>query len=163
MDFHLNKKSQIKNVKVLGCCIDGKVIKIDQVNDDIFSTKILGDGYAVIPEGKNVKCYFDALVKDISRSGNCVTLHTDDGLHVLVNFGLNLSKSSKKYVSIKVSLGERVKPGDIIATIDAPTIVKDGYDPSVCIVITNSDDLKYLNVKTSEYAQSGSSVLEYVL
>lgn len=163
MDFHLNKKNQIKDVKVLGCCIEGKVIKIDQVNDDIFSTKILGDGYAVIPKGKNVKCCCDAVVKDVSKSGHCVTLHTEDGLHILVNFGLNLSKSSKKYVSIKVSLGDHVTTGDIIGTIDAPTITNDGYDPCVCVVITNSDDLKYLNVKTSEYSEVGAVALEYVL
>ena len=93
MAFLFKRKKEKSDTVKIDSCMSGEIIPIEKVDDSIFSTKILGDGYAVVPADKNVYAPLTLTVKDITAGGLSITGKTEDGLNVLISLGINLSKS----------------------------------------------------------------------
>ena len=163
MAFLFRKKKEKSDCEEIGCCVSGEIIPIEKVGDSIFSTKILGDGYAVIPCDSSVYAPVDMTVKDISSDGLSVTGVTADGLNVLINFGINFSQSKKSYVKIMVKLGDEITRGEKIGEIDYNSAVKEGFDATVCVVVMNSDNLKTFRSFPSVSVSHGEKAAEYAI
>ena len=72
-------------------------------------------------------------------------MKTDDGADILIHLGIDTVNLKGKGFSSKVKQGDRVSKGDTLGTYDFKLVEKEGYDPTVMIVITNTSD--YADVK----------------
>lgn len=163
MAFLFKRKKEKNDSVKIDSCISGEIIPIEKVDDSIFSTKILGDGYAVVPSDENVYAPLSFTVKDITAGGLSITGKTEDGLNVLISLGINLSKSKKKYVKLLVKTGDKAERGSKIAEINYKDAFADQYDPTVCVVVMNSDNLKSFCSCPSVSAAHGDKAAEYVI
>lgn len=155
-----NKKQNNESLSKLNCCVQGKVILLKDVNDEILSMGILGNGYGVIPENSEIFAPCACTVKDITNNGSAVLLKSEDGLNIIIHFGINLSKLSISAVELNIKSGQQLAIGDRIGEISLGVISDAGLDPTVCVIITNSDDLATLNVLTG-IKKSNQTALEY--
>lgn len=143
-----NNKKSVKSGKEIKSCTNGKIVNLESVHDKVFSTKILGDGYAVIPKDTTIFSPVSGYVKDISENGFAVTIKSDDGLSILIHFGLNLNSKMDKAVALAVKSGDRISSGDIIGKYNFSEL--GGLDPTICVIVTNSYKLTSLCVRTGE-------------
>ena len=74
-------------VERLGSPLAGKVIGIEQVSDQVFADKILGDGVAVIPADGKVYAPADGTVENLLESHHAVCLLTPGGAELLIHVG----------------------------------------------------------------------------
>lgn len=145
----------------LNSCVYGKVISLDKVEDDIFSMKILGDGYGVIPEESEIYSPAEGYVTDITNGGRAVSLKTDGRLRLLIHFGINLCRMEKNPIDLQISIGDRVERDSRIALFDCKAVLDAKLDPTVCVIVCNSDNLR--DIKTLEGMKSHrQTALEYV-
>ena len=69
--------------------LNGKVIPLDQVQDDVFSQKVLGDGVAIQPENGKLYSPVDGEISSIAETLHAYGFSTEDGLEILVHVGLD--------------------------------------------------------------------------
>ena len=69
--------------------LSGRVVRLEEVPDEVFSQRVLGDGAAVIPEDGRLLSPVDGRVASIAKTGHAYGFAADDGLEVLVHVGLD--------------------------------------------------------------------------
>ena len=73
----------------LSACVSGRLMDMSEVNDDMFSQKMMGDGVAIEPEGDTVVAPADAEVTMImEESLHAIGLRLDNGAELLIHVGL---------------------------------------------------------------------------
>ena len=97
----------------LRAVLDGKVIPIEEMPDDVFSQKIMGDGIGFEPTGNTVYAPADATVGVVmADSGHACGLVLDNGLEILIHVGVDTVDMKGDGFELYVKQGDRVKTGD---------------------------------------------------
>lgn len=69
--------------------VSGKVIPLEEVADPTFAGKVLGDGFAIVPEDSMIKSPVNGTVELMYETGHAVGLSTDDGKEILIHIGID--------------------------------------------------------------------------
>lgn len=136
-DFKLKMRQPVK----------GAMIKLSDVKDDVFSAGTLGKGFAVNPFDNIITSPVDGTVETVFPTKHAIGLKTSDGLEVLVHMGIDTVNLKGKYFETFVKNNQRIKVGDKIATMDINKIKDSGYDPTVIVVVTNTNQYKSVDEK----------------
>lgn len=153
--------SFIKKEKYLAAPSNGAVIGITDVSDQVFSQKILGDGFAVVPKDGSFYSPTDGTVTDISSTLHAYCIKSDDGLEILLHIGIDTVELKGKHFTPLTAVGDRVKTGTPLALADLDAIRAAGYSTVTVTVITNSDSLSFLRVLKNPSAAAGDRALVY--
>lgn len=127
---------------------DGEVIPIETVSDDVFSQKMMGDGFAVKPSNSQVVSPVSGVVQSIFPTKHAIGLLTPEGLEVLVHMGLDTVEMTKQVFDVSVKEGDTVKAGQLLATVDWKTVEKEGKGTTIVVVFTNTQEIKTLELST---------------
>lgn len=150
----VNNKIEVRDMTLVSP-LEGEIINLEDVNDGVFSGKILGDGLAIIPSKGVLKAPADGKVSMIADTKHSVGLTLDNGAEILMHVGLDTVKLDGKYYDVKVSNGQRIKAGDVLLTFDLDKIKSEGYELTTPIVVVNGEkysieDRKTGKIKTEE-------------
>ncbi|MBQ3664181.1 MAG: PTS glucose transporter subunit IIA, partial [Clostridia bacterium] len=118
----------------------GAVIARDQIPDETFAAGILGDGIGVVPEEGIVVAPFDGTVTSVFDTKHAITLEKN-GMEVLIHIGVNTVNMQGEGFTAYVEEGAEVKAGQKLLGFDREAIKKAGYNDTVVMLLTNSDDL----------------------
>ncbi|WP_086347685.1 N-acetylglucosamine-specific PTS transporter subunit IIBC, partial [Candidatus Enterococcus clewellii] len=132
---------------------DGKVVPISEVSDDVFSAKMMGDGFAVLPTNGEVFTPVAGKITNIFPTKHAMGILTDSGIEVLLHMGLDTVELKGEPFALHVSEGQTVKAGDKIATIDLSALEKAGKKSDLIVVFTNQDI-----VSSYDLTKAGQSV-----
>ncbi len=131
--------------------IKGKVVKLEDLPDPVFSGGLMGDGLGIEASENIVKAPFDGEVLTLFPTNHAIGVVNPDGVEVLVHIGINTVEMNGEGFKAHVSQGDKVKQGDILIEFDADLIRTKGYASVTPIIITNSADLK--SVKKTNQAE----------
>ncbi|HYE83354.1 MAG TPA: PTS glucose transporter subunit IIA [Clostridia bacterium] len=120
--------------------LKGKVIDITDVKDDMFSTRMMGDGVAVEPESETILSPCDGKILLIPKTLHAVALETKGGAEVLIHIGIDTVELKGQGFTCHVNAGDMVKRGDRLISIDRDYIMREGKPLTTPIVITNGDE-----------------------
>ena len=124
--------------------VKGKVIPIEEVPDDVFSKKIVGDGVAIKPcEGK-IYSPIDGEVVAIVDSLHAYGIRAENGLEILVHFGLETVNLNGEGFSACVKVGDKVKKGDLLSEVDLEFLEKNKINTITPVVISEGIENKTL-------------------
>lgn len=143
-----NPSSTKEDKIILASPIEGKVIALDQVKDQVFSSGALGKGVAIEPTKGEVYAPSDAEVTTLFPTGHAIGLTTTDGVEVLMHIGMDTVELNGDGFETFVKQGDTVKKGDLLVKFDIDKIKEAGYSVTTPIVITNTND--YLDVLDME-------------
>ena len=124
----------------LGSPIVGEVVALNEVNDPVFSSGVMGQGIAVKPSKGVVYAPADAEIAIAFPTGHAYGLKTDNGAEILIHVGIDTVSMNGEGFEAKVSQGDRVKAGDVIGTFDSEAIAANGLDDTTMVIITNTMD-----------------------
>ena len=119
----------------------GTVIAREDIPDDTFAMGILGDGVGVVPEEGIVYAPFDGTVTSVFDTKHAVTLEKN-GMEVLIHIGVNTVNMNGEGFTAFVEDGQEVKAGQKLIAFDRDAIKAAGYNDTVVMLLTNSDDLE---------------------
>ncbi|MBE6837567.1 MAG: PTS IIBC subunit [Ruminococcus sp.] len=115
--------------------LKGQVISVEAVPDEVFSKKVLGDGCAILPENGNIYSPVDGVVTSVAETNHAYGFMSDDGMEILVHFGIETVSLKGEGFVPKVKVGDRVTKGMLICEADLDFIVKKGLNPVTCVLI----------------------------
>jgi PTS system, glucose subfamily, IIA component len=140
--------------------VDGDLIPITKVNDDVFSQKLMGDGYAIIPEDNNIYSPISGTVSSVFPTGHAIGITADKGLEVLVHMGLDTVELNGKPFDAKVKQGQKINKGDLLSSMDVDAVKDSGRDSVVVIVYTNMNLTSDVPEISSQSVQHGDEIGE---
>ena len=118
--------------------VDGTVIAIEAVNDQVFSQKMMGEGFAVEPTGTIVVAPLFGTVTAVFPTKHAIGMVTEDGIEVLVHMGLDTVQMTDQAFDVFVKEGDHIEQGTKIAEADWEKVRAAGKGTTVVIVFTNS-------------------------
>lgn len=139
------KKVTPKETGVIGSPVKGKIIKIEEVNDETFSSKMMGDGFAVIPEDSKFVAPCDGKISMIFPTGHAFGVVSVDGIEILVHIGIDTVDEKGKGFKVIKKVGDSVLRGDIIVEAELDYL-KSKYDIVTPCIITNLSEIKSMEV-----------------
>ena len=125
----------------------GYMISLDKVPDPVFSGKILGDGFAVIPKGGRVFSPVAGTVIEVHEACHAYGIETADGLLVLVHIGVNTVAMGSGNFTPRVKVGQKINAGDELCIFDPEKVKAEGHHTHIIVLITNLDDIKSFRLR----------------
>lgn len=154
--FGFGKKKVVEADDKLYAPVEGEVIALADVSDPVFAGKMMGDGFAVAPDGGPVVSPVAGEVTLVQ--GHAVGLKRADGLEILVHMGIDTVAMNGAPFDIAVKEGDVVVGGDKLADVNWESIQAAGFPLTTMVLVTNTaDKLAALSVDLGQ-ATAGQSV-----
>lgn len=139
--------------------LNGRVLALDEVEDEAFSSRALGDGAAIDPSDGRLYSPCDGRVDMVFDTGHAVNLISDDGCEILLHIGIDTVRLGGKYFEAHVSDGQRVRRGDLLITFDLDEIKRAGYKTVTPIIVCNSEDYSSVTTTAEGYVKTGDKLI----
>ena len=141
----------------------GRSIPLSEVPDEAFASGILGEGFAIDPIDGTVYSPVSGAVESIAESLHAYTLHSDDGLDVLVHVGIDTVELGGEGSLPAVSEGARVKAGEVLCRVDLNLLHGKNFPCVIPVVITNPEAAELRTVRACKTVGGQTAVLSYRL
>ena len=115
----------------------GQCIPMEEVKDETFAGKILGDGIAVIPSEGKVYAPADGTILSVFDTKHAVCFQSGAGTEILIHIGINTVNLNGKYFTAHIKDGDIVKQGQLMVEFNKEQIEKAGYDTVIPMIFTD--------------------------
>ena len=156
-----NREEFCTGIRILSP-VTGKAIPLEQVDDPVFSQKVIGDGMAVIPSNGTIVSPVDAEVVSVAETKHAFGLKTEDGLELLIHVGLETVSLKGECFEVFVKPGDKVKAGQKLAKVDLEFLKEKNISAVTPVLVCGGMEGKSLNYGEGEM-KAGESVLLTVL
>lgn len=140
--------------------MNGTAVKLEDVEDDVFSQKILGEGAAVEPSEGKLYAPCDGKIDSVFDTKHAVNMVSDDGVEILLHIGIDTVKLGGQYFEAHVSDGQEVKKGDLLISFDMDKIKAAGYKVTTPLIIGNTDDYASVEPVAQNSVSAGDMILK---
>ena len=132
----------------------GTVIPLEQINDGVFSSGVLGQGIGMYPEEETVYAPFDGKITQVIDTKHAIGILSNDNIELLIHVGMDTVAMKGK-----VSEGDSVSCGQKLMTFSKSEIAAAGYPDTTAIIITNTDDFNKVSTLIEGPVEKGTAVL----
>ena len=140
--------------------MNGTAVKLEDVEDEVFSQKILGEGAAVEPSEGKLYAPCDGKIDSVFDTKHAVNMVSDDGVELLLHIGIDTVKLGGQYFEAHVSDGQEVKKGDLLISFDMDKIKAAGYKVTTPLIIGNTDDFASVEPVAQNSVSAGDMILK---
>lgn len=146
--------------EVMNAYMNGTVVPLDQVEDEAFSSGVLGLGIAIEPSEGKLYSPVDGEVENLFDTKHAIGVTTESGAELLMHIGMDTVKLKGKYFTAHVANGDKIKKGDLLISFDIDAIRSEGYKTITPLVVCNSDDYKSIKPLAEGEIKMGDRILE---
>ncbi|MDA9460173.1 PTS system, maltose and glucose-specific IIC component [Enterococcus mundtii 3F] len=143
--------------KELYAVAKGEVIALAAVNDPVFSQKMMGDGFAVIPETDTITAPVAGRIVSVFPTKHAIGMETAEGAEVLIHMGIDTVQMAEPAFEVSVKEGQEVTPGMPIARMDLAKVKEQGKDTTIMVVFTD-DKVKEIAITTLGSVEMGTEI-----
>ena len=120
----------------------GTVVPLEQVPDEVFSKKLLGDGVAILPKEGKIYAPVDGEVATVAETLHAYGFLSKEGMEILIHVGLETVHLKGEGFISHVKAGDSVVKGDLIAEVDLDFLKSRDISAITPVVICNgAEDL----------------------
>lgn len=153
-----------KKEKSIYAVATGQLIELANVSDAMFSQKMMGDGFAVLPTDGNVSSPIDGKVMSVFPTKHAITLETNDGLECLIHMGVDTVELNGEPFTIHVQEGDNVSSETILATIDLDKLKSASKHTDIIVVFPNyAEKIKLMTMSTLKQVVSTDQIGKLIL
>ena len=138
--------------------VTGRIVKIEDVPDQVFASKTMGDGFAIDPSEGKLYSPFTGEVTVAYPTGHAYGLRTAGGKEVLIHIGMDTVELNGKGFKPAVRQGDHVRQGDLLTEIDLDYIKKAGKPVITPIIFTDGTQVEL--TKTGNVKHGDTDVLK---
>lgn len=120
---------------------EGRIVSLDVVNDPVFSTNIMGEGFALQPTTNQVYSPVNGEIVSIFETKHAIGILTKTGAEVLVHMGLDTVELKGEPFTVHVKVGQIVTPQMLLAEMDIAKVKAAGKETDIVVVMTNNEKM----------------------
>lgn len=136
--------------------VDGKYIPIEEVKDDVFSKKMMGDGYAVVPANGKIYSPVYGTIKSVFPTKHAFGITTKNNDEIILHLGIDTVELNGEPFTVFVKEGDEVTPETLVAEMDLGNM--NGKDPTVIVVFANQYAIENIVIENSENNKRGEKI-----
>lgn len=140
--------------------LDGELLPLSEVKDEVFSSGAMGEGVAIEPSQGVLHAPANGRVVMTFPTGHAIGMKTKDGAEILMHIGMDTVNLQGKGFETLVDKGDEVKAGDELVKFDIDEIHSAGYIVTTPIVVTNSKDYEKVLVVRQGEVKVGQEILD---
>ena len=153
-------KARAAEVKELKSILDGKVIPITDVQDEVFSQKIMGDGVAIEPSNTVVTAPADCDVSVVmADTGHACGLTLANGVELLIHVGVDTVDMGGDGFNLLVNEGDHVKAGQPLIEFDPEKIRATGHPCTTMLIVTGEGSAAGITMHTGMDVKAGETTV----
>ncbi|MFD1174833.1 PTS glucose transporter subunit IIA [Paenibacillus puldeungensis] len=151
--FGFRKKQALK-VREISLPLVGKIVPLEQVEDEAFSSGVMGKGIAIQPETGKVFSPFKGKVAHLmDKSKHAIILEDECGFQILIHVGMNTVSLKGEGFTAHVKTGDSIEEGQLLLEFDIAAIEQAGYTVVTPVIVPNGQD----KVKSVEVNQGNTT------
>ena len=149
-----------KKVHTIYAFADGKSKAIEQVPDEVFSSKMMGDGIAIQPDRGEIYAPCDGTISMImEHSLHALGILTKDGMELLLHIGIDSVELMGEGFIAHVKKGDSIKAGDRLISYDQALLKRKGINDISMLIIVEPKDHKIISTNPDQDMKQGISEL----
>ncbi|MGG6797188.1 UNVERIFIED_CONTAM: PTS beta-glucoside transporter subunit IIBCA [Streptococcus canis] len=156
-------KSGLSTKQTLYAPMTGEMLPLAEVPDETFSSKLLGEGFAILPSQGEVYAPFDGEIITFFPTKHAIALRNEAGVEVLIHVGIDTVELKGEGFEQLVSVGDVVKRGQALLRMDTDFIASKGYSLISPVVVTNSAEQLEIIVQDDNKMVSKEDALLVIL
>lgn len=145
--------------EIIKAPISGDVISLSDVKDQIFSSKLMGNGSAIIPTDTNIYAPVSGTITVAYETKHAYGIKSDDGAEVLIHLGIDTVNLKGQYFDSQVLQGQHVNEGELLGHFDIEKIKMAGYETTVIVAITNTGNFSMVEPIDTKIVQHGDQLV----
>lgn len=131
------KKENLK----LNAIMDGQIIPVTEADDVVFSEKMIGDGYAVIPTSGDIYSPVAGVISKVAATKHSYYIQLEDDNKILIHVGEDTLLLNGKGFTVNVEKGSQIAPGDLLGTVDLDVMEEEDCKIVVSTIFLFNKDL----------------------
>ena len=148
-----------KTIAALVSPITGDIVALEQVPDEAFASKAVGDGVAVKPTDNTVVAPAAGTVVKIFNTNHAFCLETENGAEIVVHMGIDTVALEGQGFKRLVEEGTEVKAGQPVLQMDLDFLNANARSMISPVVCSNSDDYSALVILATGKVIAGQTPL----
>lgn len=141
--------------------VAGKVENLNKVNDQTFSSEVVGKGIAIIPNNDMITAPISGKISILpDDTKHAIGIIGDNGIEILVHIGVDTVELNGKGFDSLIKVGDHVQKGQLLEKVNFKFIKNEGYDPVVIVVITNTSEYKSIETIIKGKVKVGQPILK---
>ncbi|WP_294167934.1 glucose-specific PTS transporter subunit IIBC [uncultured Clostridium sp.] len=148
-------KSGIKTEKTIKIPLSGDLIYLEEVPDEIFSMKLIGDGFAINPSDNILRSPAKGIVLTLAKEKHSITIRTLEGYDILIHIGIDTLKLRGEGFNAFVEEGDIVDAGDILIEFPLEIIEEKSKSKITPIIFKGLENDKYIYFENNKKVTAG--------
>jgi len=136
-----------------------RVIDLDQVPDEMFKQRLMGDGFALELLDGEIVAPMDGVITALFPTGHAIGMLLEGNIEILVHIGIDTIKLKNKPIDIFVSVNEKVKQGQLLVRVDLNKF-KEGHIPAIVPIIFTRNTLFSVKKGVDEVQCGEENIIE---
>ncbi len=147
------KKKEI----ILSAPMTGTLMAVEAIPDQVFSAKMLGDGFAIAPETGEVLSPCAGKVTQIFPTSHAIGIETPEGLEILIHIGIDTVELKGEGFTRLVQAGDTVEAGTPLLSVELEKLTGHGKSLVTPVIITNMDKVESIRVEPITHLTAGAT------
>ncbi len=148
-------KSGVKIDTSIDIPISGILMRLEEVPDEIFSMKLIGDGFAINPIDNILVSPIRGMVITLSKEKHSITIRSLEGYDILIHIGIDTLKLRGEGFKSFVEEGDIVNQGDNLIEFPLDYIKENAKSPITPIIFKNLNKDKYIFFENNIMVEKG--------
>ncbi|HBV02843.1 MULTISPECIES: beta-glucoside-specific PTS transporter subunit IIABC [Mammaliicoccus] len=165
-DADVNNSNKVANNEQLevslSAPVSGKLVKLVDVPDPVFSGGMMGYGVAIEPSHSTINSPVEGKVTMIAPTKHAIGIDTLDGAEILIHIGLETVELKGEGFEVQVSEGDSIKIGTPLVKFDKEAIVEKGYNTITPVIVTNSAEFSEIMPVDATDVEEGQTILNII-
>ena len=158
--FGIFKKKPIDTIVYSPVC--GTCISLKEVKDEVFSSGVMGNGVAFIPESNEICAPCNGKITMIAETKHAIGIKSENGAEILIHVGMDTVMLNGEGIDVLKAVNTQVKKGDVILNINNKMLQEKGIDLTTPMIINNGITIKLFDEKVGKKVDTMQGVLEVV-
>lgn len=152
-------KEKLKKMRdIIKAPTTGKVVRLEQVSDPVFSSKAMGDGVAILSSTGIIDAPIGGTVTFVNASKHAYGITSESGVEMLIHIGIDTVNLKGEGFTTTIKEGQKIKAGETLATINLAFFKEKKLEPIVILVITNLDEGSKVEILQTGQVNKGERI-----
>lgn len=141
--------------------LTGQLIPITDVSDPVFSGKMMGEGFAIIPKEGTIVSPVGGKIINIFPTNHAIGVQSNSGKEILIHVGLDTVNLKGNGFNMLVNENQFVEAGQPLLKVNLDYLEKQGFSTVTPVVFTNIHDSVYVKIQEKNVEKGQSDILTF--